>query len=479
MRRYKFLGPLLLAAVLCFHTGCFRPYTIPDNSSGEDTVPTLGTVVTSHTTTDISTVADTSADTVGETVDNPTSISSGPSSQAPSTDADTEPSTSTVSSTAGKTTATTTVPPNSLPPSSPSEMKGVWLSYIELDAMFRGQTVSAAKAAIDQVMDNCKSYGLNTVFFHVRANSDAYYPSSLFKPAASVTGLIGEGFDPLAYAVASAHSRGLQLHAWVNPYRIGADFSYRVSGADYFAKTSGGVTRYYYVPTSANAQKLILDGLRELTANYAIDGIQYDDYFYPTGLMSVSVEDFEEADYAASGGNLSVADWRRAAVDNLVMGSYHVAHEAGVLFGISPSHDYDKTYSQMYADTHKWLAQPGYVDYVCPQVYFGFLHGSSPFNQVVDQWMSQPRADSVKLYIGLAIYKVAISDDTWAGSGRTEWANHDDIMKRSVEYLRSQNVPGMIFYSYTYFDYTNHWSSGNQADIARREVENLLPLLRD
>lgn len=165
MRRYKFLGPLLLAAVLCFHTGCFRPYTIPDNSSGEDTVPTLGTVVTSHTTTDNSTVADMSADTAGETVDNPTSVSPGPSSQAPSTGADTEPSTSTVSSTAGKTTATTTVPPNSLPPSSPSEMKGVWLSYIELDAMFRDQTVSAAKAAIDQVMDNCKSYGLNTVFF--------------------------------------------------------------------------------------------------------------------------------------------------------------------------------------------------------------------------------------------------------------------------------------------------------------------------
>ncbi len=479
MKRYKYLGTLLLAAVLCFHTGCLRPYTVPDNSGTGDTVPTLGTVATSYTTTDGSAVTDTSAGQTGETGDNPSTASSGDSSQAPSTGAATDPSTAPHSSTTPAATTTTTLPSGDPSPSAPSEMKGVWLSYIELDAMFRGQTVAAAKAAIDQVMDNCKSYGLNTVFFHVRANSDAYYQSSLFKPASSVSGLIGAGFDPLAYAVASAHSRGLQLHAWVNPYRIGADFSYCVSGVDYFAKTSGGVTRYYYVPTSANAQKLILDGLRELTRNYAIDGIQYDDYFYPTGLMSASAEDFEETDYAASGGNLSVADWRRAAVDNLVMGSYHVAHEKGIVFGVSPSHDYDKTYSQMYADTYKWLAQPGYVDYVCPQIYFGFLHGSSPFNQVVDRWRSQPRADSVKLYVGLAIYKVAISDDTWAGSGRTEWANHDDIMKRSVEYLRSQNVPGMIFYSYTYFDYTNHWSSGSQADIARREVENLLPLLRD
>lgn len=247
-------------------------------------------------------------------------------------------------STSGKTTTTTggstTSAPKPTDPVSPpasAEMKGVWISYIELDAMLKNQSVSAAKAAIDKVMDNCVSYGLNTVFFHVRANSDAYYKSSIFKPAASVGNLIRSGFDPLAYAVSSAHSRGLQLHAWVNPYRIGTDLSYRVAGADYFSKTSGGTTRYYYVPTASNAQKLILDGLRELVSNYAIDGIQYDDYFYPTGLMSSSVESFEQADYEASGKRLSVADWRRAAVDTLVMGSYNVAHsKSGVVFGISP-----------------------------------------------------------------------------------------------------------------------------------------------
>lgn len=466
MRRLKLVGPLLLAAALCFQTGCFRPYTLPESSGGE-TVHTLGTIGTSYTTDASDTQADTTGeDTTGSAV---TDGSSSDASQGPSALSGTRPSTAASGSGSTATTAEPTNPPS---PPAPSEMKGVWVSYIELNTIFENKTESAAKLAIDQIMDNCVSYGLNTVFFHVRANSDAYYKSSLFKPAASVANLIGNGFDPLAYAVASAHSRGLQLHAWVNPYRIGSNLSYRVSGVDYFQKED----KYYYVPTSAGAQKLILDGLRELTLNYAIDGIQYDDYFYPTG-MSASAESFEAADYEASGKKLSVADWRRAAVDALISGSYQVAHAKNIVFGVSPSHDYHKTYSQMYADTHKWLAQPGYVDYMCPQIYFGFEHKSAPFDKRVDYWTSLPRAPEVKLYVGLAIYKVA-DEDEGAGSGRNEWMTHDDIMKRSVEYLRAKKVPGMIFYSYTYFDPNNHYPPGSQADTVQKEVENLLPLLR-
>lgn len=461
MRRVKTMGLLLLAAALCLQTGCLRPYTIPETSSDGETAPTLGTIGTSDTADG----SDTATDTTGEATTGGTGdTSSSGSSQGTSASAGTEPTPGTSTPATSGQGSSTAAPKPTDPPSPPaaSEMKGVWVSYIELNAMFKNKTESAAKLAIDQMMDNCVSYGLNTVFFHVRANSDAYYKSSTFKPATSVANLIYNGFDPLAYAVAAAHSRGLQLHAWVNPYRIGSDLSYRISGVDYFQK--GG--KYYYVPTSANAQKLILDGLRELTRNYAIDGIQYDDYFYPTGLMSSSVESFEAADYEASGKKMSVADWRRAAVDALISGSYQVAHAKNIVFGVSPSHDYDKTYSQMYADTHKWLAQPGYVDYMCPQIYFGFLHGSSPFDKMVDQWFALPRASGVKLYVGLAIYKGGIADDTWAGSGRNEWATYNDIMKRSVEYLRAKKVPGMIFYSYTYFE------------SAKAETENLLPLLR-
>lgn len=449
------MGLLLLAAVLCLQTGCLRPYTIPETSSDGETAPTLGTIGTSDTADG----SDTATDTTGEATTGGTGdTSSSGSSQGSSTSAGTKPTTGT----SGQGSSTTAPKPTD-PPSPPaaSEMKGVWVSYIELNAMFKNKTESAAKLAIDQMMDNCVSYGLNTVFFHVRANSDAYYKSSTFKPATSVANLIYNGFDPLAYAVASAHSRGLQLHAWVNPYRIGSDLSYRISGVDYFQKDG----KYYYVPTSANAQKLILDGLRELTLNYAIDGIQYDDYFYPSG-MSAAVESFEAADYEASGKKMSVADWRRAAVDALISGSYQVAHAKNIVFGVAPDHRTDMNYSSKYADVAKWMSKAGYIDYMCPQLYFGFEHQSSPFDKRVDYWMSLPRASGVKLYVGLAIYKCGIADDTWAGSGRNEWATHNDIMKRSVEYLRAKKVPGMIFYSYTYFE------------SAKAETENLLPLLR-
>ncbi len=461
MRRVKSLGLLLLAVILSLNTGCFRPYTIPEASSGGEAQPTLGTVVTNPTTLPESSIGET------EGSDGSTAVPSDPSSNGTSGSGSGSQSTTSTSgkttSTTGGSTTSTTKPTEPVTPPTPSEMKGAWVSYIELNAMFKNQSVSAAKAAIDRMMDNCVSYGLNTVFFHVRANSDAYYKSSIFKPATSVAKLILGGFDPLAYALSSAHSRGLKLHAWVNPYRIGTDFSYRVKDVDYFQKNG----KYYYVPTAANAQKLILDGLRELITNYAIDGIQYDDYFYPTGAMSSAAESFEQADYEASGKKLSVADWRRAAVDTLIMGSYNVAHsKSGVVFGVSPGHDHTKNYNQMYADTAKWLAQKGYVDYLCPQLYFGFEHSSAPFDKMVDQWMSRPRASGVDLYVGLAIYKAGIADDTYAGSGRTEWADHNDIMKRSVEYLRAKKVPGMIFYSYTYFE------------SAKQETANLLPLLK-
>lgn len=342
MRCVKNLGLLFLAVVLSLNTGCFRPYTIPETSSGADTQPTLGTVGTDRPTRPDSSTGETSGSD-GSTADTSDSGSSGTSGSGSGSQSTSTTIGSQITTTTGGKTTTAPKPTDPVSPPASAEMKGVWISYIELNAMLKNQSVSSAKAAIDKVMDNCVSYGLNTVFFHVRANSDAYYKSSIFKPAASVGNLIRSGFDPLAYAVSSAHSHGLQLHAWVNPYRIGTDLSYRVAGADYFSKTSGGTTRYYYVPTAASAQKLILDGLRELVANYAIDGIQYDDYFYPTGLMSSSVESFEQADYEASGKRLSVADWRRAAVDTLVMGSYNVAHsKSGVVFGISPGHDHTK-----------------------------------------------------------------------------------------------------------------------------------------
>ena len=360
-------------------------------------------------------------------------------------------------------------------------MRGAWVSYIELNELFKGcATPAQAKKALDDMMTSLASYKINTVFFHVRANSDAYYASDLFKPASAVKALLNAGFDPLAYAVQSAHAHGLKLHAWVNPYRVGTQTAYLVDG---IPTMTDGQGRYYYVPTSVAAQTMILNGIRELLNRYDIDGIQYDDYFYPENLLAeTTVYGFESADYEAykqSGGTLSVGNWRRAGVDMLIAGTHTLTAAKNVVFGVSPAVNADKTYSSLYADCRKWLSQPGYVDYLCPQIYTDFENSSSAFDKMVNVWQGYQRHASVDLYFGLALYKIGLKSDTYAGAGKTEWVDHDDVMKRSVQYLRSKNVRGLAFYSYSYFKPAQKAGLSATADVAvaEREIQNLLSIL--
>lgn len=477
MKWKTIVGIVLSAALVIAGAGC-RQYTLPEPSESRETTA-FGTVATypaGTTATSSTGVSETNGGTSPISGTGSTGTTASAGSSGDETDASTGQPTSGTASTA---------PPQPEKPAEGQELRGVWLSYIELNALFSGKTVDQAKAVLDEIMDNCVAYHLNTVFFHVRANSDAYYNSALFSPAASVKELIDQGFDPLAYAVSAAHSRGLELHAWVNPYRIGSKLEYKAAGIDDYFQAGD---RYYYIPSSIEVQTLVLDGLRELTRNYAIDGIQFDDYFYPDSdaIPSDAPAEFERADYeayTAAGGRLTVDNWRRSHVDSLIAASYTVAHSRpGCVFGVSPSHNYLKTYTRMYADTAKWLSTAGYVDYLCPQIYFGFDHQSSAFDETLDQWLGYKRSNRVQLYVGLGLYKVGIAPDQYAGeAGKNEWAESGDLMKRSVEYAREKQISGLLFYSYTFFDETTSRSlSGGQtydAEAARREVENLLSVL--
>lgn len=367
-------------------------------------------------------------------------------------------------------------PGESPPAQETGEMRAVWLSYVELNRLLAADTVEAVQAALDEVMDNCVSYGVNTLVFHVRANSDAYYASALFPPAAAAKPWLDAGFDPLAYAVQAAHGRGLELHAWVNPYRVGTKEENKRCD-DVFSKVVGDAPMWYYVPSSAPVQKLILDGIRELL-RYDIDGVQFDDYFYPTGLMSPLTEAFETECPASDAQG--VAEWRRCQVDALVASVRAVVHQkAGCVFGISPSHDLAKTRDSMYADVGRWMAQKGYVDYICPQLYVGFENTSAGFAGVLEDWANYPRDPSVKLYIGLALYKTGLGDDAYAGGGRQEWSENGDIMSRSLQAVRENpSCSGVMLYSYSFFDPDMERSGPYNREIARQEAESLIAALK-
>lgn len=470
MKRY---GCALLCLLLLCFTACGKsPQENSHITTGTTPAPIVTTSASEPTETDV-TVTTTEPEITTETT------ASGSSKTAAKTSKTTTKTTTTTTTTATTTASTGTT--QAAPVTPAGEMRAMWVSYMELNNLFRScSTAAQAKQAIDGILDTMEDFKLNTLFFHVRANSDAYYQSSYFKSAASVSRLISAGFDPLGYAVEAAHKRGIALHAWVNPYRAGKDTSYLVSE---IPTLTDSASRYYYVPTSAAAQQLILNGIRELVNNYAIDGIQYDDYFYPSGVLEeTTVYSYESADYEAyqeSGGSLSVADWRRAAVDTLIAGTHTVTKSKNRIFGVSPAVNAQNTYDKLYADPKKWMSESGYIDYICPQIYTGFEHSGSAFDTMTDEWLSYPRHSSVKLYVGIAVYKAGLLSDPWAGNGKTEWASNSDVLKRSVLYLRSKGISGMAFYSYSYLipDKVADLSATNDVTVACKEIENLLTVL--
>ena len=324
-------------------------------------------------------------------------------------------------------------------PSSPvDELRGVWVSYLDLDAMLNGADAATAAARIDAMMAACRDRQLNAVFFHVRAYSDAYYASAVFPPAASAATLLAGGFDPLTYAVEAAHARGLTIHAWINPYRIGKNKKNAVLGGDdVFCK--GDV--WTYNPASPSVRGIVLDGVREILEHYAVDGIHFDDYFYPDG-MSDGAEPFETVP-----DGISVADWRRTQVSTLVSAVHGLARANGRVFGISPMALVHTCRDKAYADVERWLAQAGYVDYLCPQIYFGFEHTSHPFDETLAAWLAMPRHRGAKLYVGLALYKEGATDP-YAGDGRNEWCERDDIIPRQIAAVKTSGADGYVLFRY-------------------------------
>ena len=315
-------------------------------------------------------------------------------------------------------------PPKPTPSLKDEEMRGVWLSYIELDAMLAADN---PEREIAQAMQACADQGLNTVFFHVRAFGTAYFRSTVWPQVTTA-------IDPLACALREAHRRGLQLHAWINPYRIGekpADTT--------LAFEKGGV--WYYDPSQPAVRQSLLDGVREILANYDVDGIHFDDYFYPAG-MNPQGEPFELVPQG-----MEVTAWRQTQVDALVSGVYGLCRGHDKAFGVSPMADHRRAENEGHANVRRWMTEAGYIDYICPQLYVGFRHQSKPFLPLLAEWVALPRRAGVELYIGLALYKVGLTHDPYAGSGAAEWATDEDIIPKQIEAVRDV-TDGYVLFRY-------------------------------
>ena len=373
------------------------------------------------------------------------------------------------------------------------ELKGVWISYLEWNKLPKEE--KAFQAAVDEMFDNCRDWGMNAVFVHVRSHSDAMYPSQWFPWSKFASGSAGKspGYDPLAYMISSAHERGLQFHAWMNPYRITGYLmewgevpetapakqwlSDQDTANDRWVLNHDG--EWYYNPSSPEVRSLVMEGVREVVSGYDVDGIHFDDYFYP----EVDDDDpnrwFDKPEYEASGSRLSLADWRRENINLLIRGVYSAVKEERpeVQFGISPEGyvDHLRSDTRLFTDVDTWMSEDGYIDYIMPQIYWGFEHKladgttAAPyaFENNLKTWLDLKKKGNARLYLGLAMYKTG--SDTKDNNEIPEWLRYDDIMKRQVEAgRRTGQISGYCFYSYSSF----------QEEACQKEVENLMKTFR-
>ena len=344
--------------------------------------------------------------------------------------------------------AATPAPTATAEPTAAAPYRAVWVSYLEWQQV-DFSTPETFSGDIAVILDNIRNLGATVVLAQVRPFGDALYPSSYYPFSHLCTGQQGRdpGYDPLALLVQAAHDRGLALEAWVNPYRIQAGLTPALCDAspaklhpDWVKYTDTGA---YLDPANTAVRQYIADAVGELCANYDVDGIHFDDYFYPTTDPA-----FDAADYAASGSTLTQDDWRRENVNALMELCHAAARRYGVRFGAAPAGDPEQNYTLQYSDAARWLRQ-GTVDYLMPQLYWGQEYikngdASHSFAQLAAAWTALPRAAGVKLYAGLGAYRVGTGDGSDAGS---EWFSGHALADQ-LALLARLGVQGAGLYRY-------------------------------
>lgn len=293
--------------------------------------------------------------------------------------------------------------------------RAVWVSYLEWQQM-DFSTEAAFRTQTEQMLDKIAALGATVVLAQVRPFADALYPSAYFPLSHLCTGQQGQvlGFDPLEIWVTAAHTRGLELEAWVNPYRIQQGQtpalcaqSPAVLHPDWVKTTDTGC---YFDPANPAVRQYIADALGELCQNYAVDGVHFDDYFYPTTDPA-----FDADDYAAAQTPLTLAQWRTENVNALMQLCRQTVHSFGRRFGVAPAGDPAQCAATQYSDAALWLRQPGYADYVMPQLYWGLQYTkngdtSHSLARLAAQWAALPRSGEVALYAGLGAYRIGTGD---------------------------------------------------------------------
>ena len=334
------------------------------------------------------------------------------------------------------------------------EVRGVFISYLEYQEYFKGKNELEIEKEIKKMINNVEKYNINTIYLQVRMFSDSIYKSKIFPFTDTIADYQGQklDIDILDLFIKYAKAKNIKLYAWVNPYRISnttnTDRLSKDNPAYIYLNTNHvhiiedkGI---YYNPASNLVKNLVIAGIVEIVSNYDVDGILFDDYFYPDD--TIDLENYKEVE-----NTISIKDYRLAQVNELISTIYKTIKSinSDIEFGISPDGNIVNNYELYYADVKKWIKEDGYVDFIMPQLYYGFDHGVTPFIKTINEWNSLIENNS-KLLIALALYKSG-NIDKYAKTGENEWLDNSNIISREIEYARSiSNYNGYSLFRYGY-----------------------------
>ena len=362
-------------------------------------------------------------------------------------------------------------------------IRGVWVSNVaNIDTP---KTINAEeyKDYLVKMIANIASYNINLIVFQVRPTSDAYYKSKLNPWSRFITGTEGKdpGFDVLEFVIEEAKKYGIEVHAWMNPYRVASatleqmglskeEYLNTLDELNYARRHPedtilDGLGKVILKPASETVIKFVTDTIMEVVENYDVTGVHIDDYFYPYAKVPVSEEeeDFNKAKEANP--ELSMDDWRRENVNKMIrsihqsLKAFNEKNQKCVEFGISPFAIYRthislkedgwekgslhsagalQCYTDLYSDVYKWMEE-GWIDYVVPQVYFSFERRDVNYHDLTKWWVERCAETGTKLYIGQGLYQMGVNE---------VWQNPLEIDNQLRFNQQFANISGTIFFTY-------------------------------
>ncbi len=380
------------------------------------------------------------------------------------------------------------------------EVRSVWMATVwALDWPSSTSSTTAQKNEMVKYLDVLQKNNFNAVYFQVRTMSDAFYKSSYEPWSSYLTGTRGKdpGWDPLAFVVEECHKRGMECHAWVNPYRFSTGSNWSTA-QDQALKSAGmllaytksdGKTTTILNPGLESVRKRIVDVCKEIISNYDVDGLVFDDYFYPEGIpVTSSAGDYDL--WQKSDASMTFGDWRRNNVNQMVADVYKMVQQQKpyVRFGISPAgaactsaavaakHGIDRCpvasdwqYDGIFSDPVAWL-EAGTIDYISPQLYWKTNHKTNPFGPMTKWWSYVAKHFGRHHYASHSISFLNSSNTT------SDWEEIGKQVQFSRDYTENE-APGAVFYSAAYVTGKKQSGFGEWLQVNKFQNKALTPAI--